>query len=109
MEASQATLQNSSQKQCKVVGKVTQLSACTGGQKLLEAYARVQQLRGMPTAAPATIGPALQQTSKASLTDLLLNGPVVLCLCNCSPASNLLAPQPFCLKMFGSIVPVTRH
>lgn len=35
-----------------------------GGQKLLEAYARVQQLRGMPTAAPGSISPALQQTSK---------------------------------------------
>lgn len=36
-----------------------------GGQKLLEAYARLQQLRGLPTVAPASISPALQQTSKA--------------------------------------------
>ena len=36
-----------------------------GGQKLLEAYARVQQLRGMSTVVPANISPALQQTSKA--------------------------------------------
>ena len=38
--------------------------SCAGGQKLLEAYARVQQLRGMPTSAPANISPTLQQTSK---------------------------------------------
>ena len=69
---------------------MAQLSACTGGQKLLEAYARVQQLRGMPTAAPATISPALQQTSKASLTDLLLTVPVQLLTSIKPPCSSTL-------------------
>ena len=43
--------------------RVVMLS-CAGGQKLLEVYARLQQLRGMPTSAPANISPPLQQTSK---------------------------------------------
>ena len=47
--------------------------SCAGGQKLLEAYARVQQLRGMPTSAPASISPTLQQTSKVP-PDILTSG-----------------------------------
>lgn len=38
----------------------------TGGQQLLEAYARLQQLRGLPATIPANSSPALQQISKAS-------------------------------------------
>ncbi|DBA87841.1 TPA: hypothetical protein ACH3X1_004837 [Trebouxia sp. C0004] len=47
-----------------VMTKLDSANNAAGGQRLLEAYARVQQLRGMPTAAPASISPALQQTSK---------------------------------------------
>ncbi|KAL3147912.1 hypothetical protein ABBQ32_002622 [Trebouxia sp. C0010 RCD-2024] len=47
-----------------VMSKLSSASNAAGGQKLLEAYAHVQQLRGMPTSAPSSISPTLQQTSK---------------------------------------------
>ena len=49
--------------------------SCAGGQKLLEVYARLQQLRGMPTSAPANISPTLQQTSKVPSAVLIPDKP----------------------------------
>ncbi|KAK9813259.1 hypothetical protein WJX72_011566 [[Myrmecia] bisecta] len=58
-----AGLQKAAQACEAAMAKQGELSAA-GGQRLVEAYARVQQLRAVPLATPAGVAGTLQQTSK---------------------------------------------